>query len=189
MIGVAATAILLAFATTISGSADHRNFVTMDTMLRTAAAEVTSAIQQQSMTDFVNCSGASLVNHPRSSSRTTRRGRSVHGQHHGSRVLGHQHEPAGSRTQRRRQAPGVHPGSVRACGATATDDHGDNLRGRCEPEHHDGRSTPTPRRRLRVASISRTADNGHAAGLGATAHERDGRVRVVPATNRCARGR
>ena len=61
VLGVAATAILLAFATSISGSSAHRNSVTMDTMLRTAAAEVTSAIQQQSMTDFVNCSGAYVL--------------------------------------------------------------------------------------------------------------------------------
>ena len=62
VIGVAGMAILLAFATAISGSGQHRNAVTMDTMLRTAAAEVTSAIQQQPSTVFANCSGAYVLN-------------------------------------------------------------------------------------------------------------------------------
>ena len=62
VIGIAATAILLAFATTISGSGQHRNLVTMDTMLRSASAEVTAAIQQQSSTVFAACSGAYTVN-------------------------------------------------------------------------------------------------------------------------------
>ena len=192
VIGVAATAILLAFATTISGSSDHRNFVTMDTMLRTAAAEVTSAIQQQSMTDFVNCSGASLVNN--AVDRPPEQpgaGCSVHGQHHGSRVLGHQHEPAGVHEPRGADGRRV---SIRRqferARATATDDHGDTLQGWCEPDHHDGR--PRPRRpdaAFGLRQCSRTADNGHATGLGATARKRDGRVRAVPATDGCARGR
>ena len=62
IIGVAATAILLSFATTISGSGEHRNVVTLDTMLRTASAEVTADILQQGSTYFDNCSGASQVN-------------------------------------------------------------------------------------------------------------------------------
>ena len=62
VVGIAATAILLAFATSISGSGTHRNAATLDTMLRTAAAEVTSAIQQQSSSEFANCSGANTVN-------------------------------------------------------------------------------------------------------------------------------
>ncbi len=72
VIGVAATAILLAFATAISGSGAHRNVATMDTMLRTAAAEVTADIQNQysqaaaQPTSAVgqavaNCAGANLV--------------------------------------------------------------------------------------------------------------------------------
>ncbi len=62
VIGIAATAILLAFATSISGSGAHRNATTMDTMLRTAAAEVTADIQQQGSAVFANCSGAYAVN-------------------------------------------------------------------------------------------------------------------------------
>jgi type II secretory pathway pseudopilin PulG len=62
VLGIAATAILLAFATSISGSGEDRNLVTMDTMLRTASAEVTSAIQQQSSTVFSSCSGAYTLN-------------------------------------------------------------------------------------------------------------------------------
>lgn len=62
VIGIAATAILLAFATSISGSGNHRNTVTLDTMLRTASAEVTAAIQQQPNATFSSCSGAYTVN-------------------------------------------------------------------------------------------------------------------------------
>ena len=62
VIGIASTAILLAFATSISGSGAHRNVTTMDTMLRTAAAEVTADIQQQGSAVFANCSGAYTVN-------------------------------------------------------------------------------------------------------------------------------
>ena len=62
VIGIAATAMLLAFATSISGSGDHRNAVTLDTMLRTASAEVTAAIQQQKSSMFTSCSGAYTVN-------------------------------------------------------------------------------------------------------------------------------
>ena len=64
VIGIAATAILLAFATTISGSGDQRNEVNFDTMLRTASAEVTSAIQQQTATYFSNCAGAAAYSTP-----------------------------------------------------------------------------------------------------------------------------
>ena len=62
VIGIGATAILLAFATSISGSGQERSAATFDTMLRTAAAEVTSDIQQQSSTIFASCSGAWTVN-------------------------------------------------------------------------------------------------------------------------------
>ena len=62
VIGIAGVAILLAFATSISGSSDHRNLTTMDAMLRTAAAEVTAAIQQQPSSEFATCLGAYTVN-------------------------------------------------------------------------------------------------------------------------------
>ena len=52
VLGTAALAILLAFATSISGSGEHRNVVTFDTMVRTASAEATAAIQQQGDTAF-----------------------------------------------------------------------------------------------------------------------------------------
>ncbi len=61
IVGIAATAILLAFATAISGSGNHRNEVTLDTMLRAASEEATGLIQQQS---FSNCSGAYLYASP-----------------------------------------------------------------------------------------------------------------------------
>ena len=62
VIGIAATAIMLAFATTISSSGVHRNLVTMDTMLRTASAEVSAAISQQPASTFAGCSGAYQIN-------------------------------------------------------------------------------------------------------------------------------
>ena len=62
VISIAAVALLLAFATSISGSGEHRNLVTLDSMLRTASGEVTSAIQQQSSATFASCSGAYQVN-------------------------------------------------------------------------------------------------------------------------------
>ena len=62
VIGIAATAIMLAFATSISGSGSHRNVATMDTMLRTASAEVSAAIQAQPSTQFTACSGANTIN-------------------------------------------------------------------------------------------------------------------------------
>ena len=62
VIGIGATAILLAFATSISGSGQERTAASFDTLLRTAAAEVTSDIQQQSSTLFATCSGAYTVN-------------------------------------------------------------------------------------------------------------------------------
>ena len=64
VIGIAATAILLAFATTISGSGAHRNEVNLDTMLRTASAEVTAALQQQPATTFSSCAGAYTYRSP-----------------------------------------------------------------------------------------------------------------------------
>ncbi|MGO8826430.1 MAG: hypothetical protein ACLQU9_14500, partial [Acidimicrobiales bacterium] len=73
VIGIGATAILLAFATSISGSGQERTAASFDTMLRTAAAEVTSDIQQQYSQAQTNptgpvglavaqCAGANLVN-------------------------------------------------------------------------------------------------------------------------------
>ena len=62
IIGVAALSILAAFATSINATGTHRNLATFDTVLRTASAEVTGDIQQQSAATFANCSGAYLVN-------------------------------------------------------------------------------------------------------------------------------
>jgi type II secretory pathway pseudopilin PulG len=55
VLGLASVAVLLALATTISGSAEHRNLTTMDTVLRTAAEQVISEAQQASSTQFGNC--------------------------------------------------------------------------------------------------------------------------------------
>jgi hypothetical protein len=55
ILGLTSVSILLAFATSISGSATHRNLATMDTVLRTAAEETISQIQQQSNAQFATC--------------------------------------------------------------------------------------------------------------------------------------
>ncbi len=55
ILGIASVAILLAFATTISGSAEHRTLTTADTVLRTAAEQSTSLIQQQSSAAWGQC--------------------------------------------------------------------------------------------------------------------------------------
>ena len=55
ILGIASVSILLAFATTISGSAEHRTLTTADTVLRTAAEQSTSLIQQQSSDAWGQC--------------------------------------------------------------------------------------------------------------------------------------
>ena len=62
ILGLAAVAILLAFGTSISGSAEHRNLATADTVLRTAAEVTTSLIQQQSSTQWGNCPNPAVPN-------------------------------------------------------------------------------------------------------------------------------
>ncbi len=70
VISIGAVALLLGFATAISGSAEHRSLATFDTVLRTASAQATSGIQQFSdnpqsigsgqttASYFTNCSSA-----------------------------------------------------------------------------------------------------------------------------------
>ena len=62
ILGITSVAILLAFATSISGSAEHRSLATMDTVLRTAAEEAISQIQQQTNTQFGTCPVPDVVN-------------------------------------------------------------------------------------------------------------------------------
>jgi len=62
VISFAALAILLAFATSITGSGEHRNIVTFDNVMQTAAAEYNAAVQQQPTSVFGTCSAASTVN-------------------------------------------------------------------------------------------------------------------------------
>jgi hypothetical protein len=64
VLGVASVAILLAFATSISGSGVHRQAVSFDAALRNASAEATGAIAQLGITDFNNCTAANTVNTP-----------------------------------------------------------------------------------------------------------------------------
>ncbi len=61
ILGIASVALLLAFGTSISGSASHRNLATFDTVLRTAAEETTSLMQQQSSSVWGTCGAAGAV--------------------------------------------------------------------------------------------------------------------------------
>ena len=47
VLGLASVALLMAFATSISASAEHRSLTTFDTVLRTASEEAISQIQNQ----------------------------------------------------------------------------------------------------------------------------------------------
>ncbi len=58
IVSVASLAIMLAFATSITGSGVHRNAVTLNSAMQTAAAELTAAVQQQPTTAFASCSAA-----------------------------------------------------------------------------------------------------------------------------------
>jgi Tfp pilus assembly protein PilV len=55
IMGIASVAILLAFATSISGSAEHRTLATQDTVLRTAAEQTIAQMEQASNAQFENC--------------------------------------------------------------------------------------------------------------------------------------
>jgi len=55
ILGIASLAVILAFATSISGSAEHRSLATFDTVLRSASEEVVSQLQQQTASEFGTC--------------------------------------------------------------------------------------------------------------------------------------
>jgi hypothetical protein len=55
VLGLASVAILMAFATSISGSAEHRSMATLDTVERTAAEQAISQIEQQTNSQFGQC--------------------------------------------------------------------------------------------------------------------------------------
>ena len=57
VLGLASVAIMLAFATSISGSAEHRSLTTFDTVLRSASEEAISQLQQQTTSEFGTCPG------------------------------------------------------------------------------------------------------------------------------------
>src|ERR1039457_7032702 len=61
LLGVAAVALLLAFGTSISGSAEHTSLATFDSVLRSASEEAISQIEQMSPTQFQNCQTANAV--------------------------------------------------------------------------------------------------------------------------------
>ena len=62
LIATAGLSILTAFSTAIWGSVDYRTIATADTVLRTAAGEAISQLQQQSSAQWAVCPGASQVN-------------------------------------------------------------------------------------------------------------------------------
>ena len=62
VLGLASVAIMLAFATSISGSAEHRTLATFDTVLRTASEQAVSQLQQQTSSEFGTCPGTYSVN-------------------------------------------------------------------------------------------------------------------------------
>lgn len=55
ILSIASVAVILAFATSISSSAEQRNLTSIDTALRSATSEATSQMQQQSSTFFSTC--------------------------------------------------------------------------------------------------------------------------------------
>src|SRR5580704_14348608 len=57
VLGIASGAILLAFSTSIFGSSEYRGLATTDTVLRSAAEEVTNDLQSQSTALWANCGG------------------------------------------------------------------------------------------------------------------------------------
>jgi Tfp pilus assembly protein PilV len=71
ILGLASVAVMLAFATSISGSSVHRNLATMDTVLRTAAEETIMLTQQQPNSAWGTCSPA-VTNNPTTNSIATR---------------------------------------------------------------------------------------------------------------------
>jgi len=61
VLGLCSVGLLLGFGTTITGSSEYRSLATIDTVLRSAAEQATSQLQQQSSTLWGNCGGAALV--------------------------------------------------------------------------------------------------------------------------------
>jgi hypothetical protein len=61
ILGITGVSLLLGFGTSIFGSSVYRNVATLDTVLRTAAENTSTQLQQQSSTLWGNCQGASQV--------------------------------------------------------------------------------------------------------------------------------
>jgi hypothetical protein len=66
VLGVAGVAMLLAFYTSVFGTAAHRSLASMDTVLRSAAEEATSAMQQSAGTanSAFTCPSSFIMNFP-----------------------------------------------------------------------------------------------------------------------------
>jgi hypothetical protein len=61
VLGLASTSLMLGFSTSIWGSSDYRSVATVDTVLRSAAEEVTTWLQQQPSTFWGTCPGAVMA--------------------------------------------------------------------------------------------------------------------------------
>ena len=59
VLAIASVAILVAFATSISGSSEHRALASLDTALRSAYQDATSQIQYAANAHYVSCATAS----------------------------------------------------------------------------------------------------------------------------------
>ena len=62
ILGLASVAIITAFATSISSSAEHRSLATFDTVLRSASQEAIAQLQEQTKSEFETCPGTYSVN-------------------------------------------------------------------------------------------------------------------------------
>jgi type II secretory pathway pseudopilin PulG len=62
ILGLASVAIMMAFATSISGSAEHRSLASFDTVLRSASEQAISQLEQQTTSEFGTCPGTYSVN-------------------------------------------------------------------------------------------------------------------------------
>jgi type II secretory pathway pseudopilin PulG len=61
VLALAAVSILTAFTTAIWGASDYRTIATVDTVVKTAAEEAITQLQEQSTTQWAQCPGASQV--------------------------------------------------------------------------------------------------------------------------------
>ena len=172
VIGIAGTAILLAFATTIAGSGTHRNVATMDSMLQDRSRRGHLGDPAAVERGLRQLLGGERREHPRLDSTADRW---LQRHHHGGAVLADErsislyvHGGAGTRQLvpcrgRSDRAPGAdHPGVVQ----------------RLQRVDHDGRARSQPADRGR-----HLLGPSHQAGMGGAAGKRERGVRAQPAAD------